>query len=166
MVYLTQYDCITFYSLVKQFFKIEKNKIFYFYFFPFTRKVEHEMACFNFRLIQIYIFGKTLWKYTFKKDHLAIFVKIAAQRTAESALKSSSGWVTLDSAESLFLTSKDRVFSALEETTAKKSKPEKAHGIEENPKWNIISEILGEIRDEMKASWKFREHTKIIIMHL
>ena len=82
----------------------------------------------------------------------SIFVKIAAQRTAESALKSSSGWVTLDSAESLFLTSKDRVFSALEETTAKKSKPEKAHGIEENPKWNIISEILGEIRDEMKAS--------------
>ena len=57
----------------------------------------------------------------------------------------------LDSAESLFLTSKDRVFSALEQTAAKKSKPEKGHGIEENPKWNIISEILGEINDEMKV---------------
>lgn len=154
MVYLTQYDCITFYSLVKQFFKIEKNKIFYFYFFPFTRKVEHEMACFDFKLIQIVLYLlQNFAKIYFKKIILkSIFVKIAAQRTAESALKSSSGWVTLDSAESLFLTSKDRVFSALEETTAKKSKPEKAHGIEENPKWNIISEILGEIRDEMKAS--------------
>ena len=154
MVYLTQYDCITFYSLVKQFFKIEKNKIFYFYFFPFTRNVEHEMACFDFKLIQIVLYLlQNFAKIYFKKIILkSIFVKIAAQRTAESALKSSSGWVTLDSAESLFLTSKDRVFSALEETTAKKSKPEKAHGIEENPKWNIISEILGEIRDEMKAS--------------
>ena len=153
MVYLTQYDCITFYSLVKQFFKIEKNKIFYFYFFPFTRKVEHEMTCFDFKLIQIVLYLlQNFAKIYFKKIILkSIFVKIAAQRTAESALKSSSGWVTLDSAESLFLTSKDRVFSALEETTAKKSKPEKAHGIEENPKWNIISEILGEIRDEMKA---------------
>ncbi|XP_023330558.1 DNA repair endonuclease XPF isoform X2 [Eurytemora carolleeae] len=93
---------------------------------------------------------RSLMVYLTQYDCITFYSLIAAQRTAESALKSSSGWVTLDSAESLFLTSKDRVFSALEETTAKKSKPEKAHGIEENPKWNIISEILGEIRDEMK----------------
>ena len=46
--------------------------------------------------------------------NLKFVVKVTALRTAESAIKSSTGWVFLDSAETLFITAKERVFAAIE----------------------------------------------------
>ena len=80
---------------------------------------------------------------------LSILFQITALRTAESAIKSSSGWIFLDYAETLFLVSKERVFASLEVSAPKKAKTDKSHKIEENPKWNAIAEIVTELKEEM-----------------
>jgi len=94
---------------------------------------------------------RNLMIYLTQYDCITFYSLVTALRTAESAIKSSTGWVFLDSAETLFITAKERVFAAIEASAPKKKKKDgiEGHGIEENPKWNIISEILSEIREEM-----------------
>ena len=49
--------------------------------------------------------------------------KVNALRTAENAMRSSSGWVLMDAAEALYLTATQRVFSAVAvPSTNKKTK--------------------------------------------
>jgi len=93
---------------------------------------------------------RSLMIYLTQYDCITFYTLVCALRTAESAMKSSSGWVLLDSAEALYLTATQRVFSAVEPSAAKKAKTSKDHDLEENPKWDIISEILEEIRAEIK----------------
>ena len=57
----------------------------------------------------------------------------------------------LDSAETLFLTAKKRVFPQGTGRDAKKSKKDQ-EGFEENPKWGEIGKILEEIRTEIKQA--------------
>ena len=62
----------------------------------------------------------------------------------------SGGWVLLDSAETLFLTARDRVFSNMENNKKKKGKAGDADYLfEENPKWTEIGKVIEEIKDEL-----------------
>ena len=62
------------------------------------------------QFIALIPFLRLPWLCNIKLDGL----KVTALRTAESAIKSSTGWVFLDSAETLFITAKERVFAAIE----------------------------------------------------
>jgi len=101
---------------------------------------------------------RTVMTYLTQYDCITFYNLVAALRTAESAMKS-GGWVLLDSAETLFLSAKGRVFSDIEAGPAKKAKvggeedrEEVGLDMEENPKWNAISEIVAEVRAELKEN--------------
>ena len=88
--------------------------------------------------------------YLTQYDCITFYNFVSTLRTTESAMKS-GGWVLLDSAETLFLTARDRVFSKMEDN--KKKKKDKAGDtenlFEENPKWTEIGKVIEEIKDEL-----------------
>jgi len=88
--------------------------------------------------------------YLTQYDCVTFYNLISALRTAERGIRCSSGWVLLDSAETLYLASKDRVFSSVAPSKAKKAKRDDESDIEENPKWNILTEIIEEVKAEVK----------------
>lgn len=102
---------------------------------------------------------RTVMTYLTQYDCITFYNLVAALRTAESAMKS-GGWVLLDSAETLFLSAKARVFSDIVAGPAKKKKVESEEGeseevnldMEENPKWGAIAEIVAEVRAELKEN--------------
>ena len=61
----------------------------------------------------------------------------------------SGGWVLLDSAETLFLTARDRVFSIMENNKKKGKAGDTDNLFEENPKWTEIGKVIEEIKDEL-----------------
>merc|ERR1719244_1206649 len=94
--------------------------------------------------------------YLTQYDAVTFYNFISTLKTTESAIKS-GGWVLLDSAESLFLTSQVRVFSSLNvdgvsNNKKAKTNSSKKEGFEENPKWTEIGKILDEIRAEIKSA--------------
>jgi len=88
---------------------------------------------------------RTVLTYLTQYDCITFYNLISTLKTAESAMRS-GGWVLLDSAETLFLTAKARVFDS---TTKSKSSKECINKFEENPKWTEIGKILSEVKDEM-----------------
>lgn len=88
--------------------------------------------------------------YLTQYDCITFYNLIATLKTAESAMRS-GGWVLLDSAETLFLTSKARVFDSTEGSKSK-SKTDGIGRFEENPKWTEIGNILKEIKEELKTA--------------
>jgi len=90
--------------------------------------------------------------YLTQYDCITFYNFISTLKTAESAMRS-GGWVLLDSAETLFLTSKARVFDSVEKSKSKeKNKKEDAGKFEENPKWTEIGKIVEEIKEELTAA--------------
>ena len=89
--------------------------------------------------------------YLTQYDCITFYNFVSTLRTAESAMKS-GGWVLLDSAETLFITAKKRVFDGLE-SKEKKDKTKKSSKetnlFEENPKWTEIGKVVAEIRNEL-----------------
>jgi len=95
---------------------------------------------------------RTVLTYLTQYDCITFYNLIATLKTAESAMRS-GGWVLLDSAETLFLTSKARVFDPIESSKSKaKSKTDDLGRFEENPKWTEIGKILNEIKEELKSA--------------
>ena len=95
---------------------------------------------------------RTALTYLTQYDCITFYNLIATLKTAESAMKS-GGWVLLDSAETLFLTAKARVFDPIESTKSKaKSKTDEVGRFEENPKWAEIGKILKEIKEELRSA--------------
>eukprot|EP00092_Neocalanus_flemingeri_P022527 GFUD01024429.1.p1 GENE.GFUD01024429.1~~GFUD01024429.1.p1 ORF type:complete len:846 (-),score=291.30 GFUD01024429.1:125-2662(-) len=90
--------------------------------------------------------------YLTQYDCITFYNFISTLKTAESAMKS-GGWVLLDSAETLFLTSKARVFDSIESSKPKnKPKSDNSGRFEENPKWAEIGTLLEEIKEELKTA--------------
>ena len=81
--------------------------------------------------------------YLTQYDCITFYNFVSTLKTAESALKS-GGWVVLDSAETLFITARDRVFLKMEN----KGKKKEEKMFEENPKWTEIGKVMEEIRGE------------------
>ena len=82
-------------------------------------------------------------------DCITFYTFVSALRTTESAMRS-GGWMILDSAESLFLTAKSRVFGPESggEENAKKAK----FDFESCPKWEALLEIVKEIKEEIQEN--------------
>nr|CAG4641558.1 EOG090X03DI [Eurycercus lamellatus] len=75
-------------------------------------------------------------------DCVTFNVVVKSLQTTEQALKS-SGWMLLDAAENLFVTSKARVYG----TSLESAEPV----LEENPKWTALSEVMKEIEFEISG---------------
>lgn len=87
--------------------------------------------------------------YLTQYDCITFYNFVSTLRTTESAMKS-GGWVLLDSAETLFLTARDRVFGNMENNKKKKGKAGDTENLfEENPKWTEIGKVIEEIKDEL-----------------
>nr|CAG4636872.1 EOG090X03DI [Ceriodaphnia reticulata] len=91
-------------------------------------------------------------------DCVTYNVVVKSLRTTEKALKS-AGWMLLDAAENLFITSKARVYGKSLEDDAK---PE----LEENPKWRALAEVMKEVQLEIDSqkSDEVTPSTKILIV--
>jgi len=90
--------------------------------------------------------------YLTQYDCITFYNFVSTLKTAESAMKS-GGWVLLDSAETLFLTSKARVFDSIESSKPKsKPKNDNSGRFEENPKWAEIGKLLEEIKEELETA--------------
>ena len=98
--------------------------------------------------------------YLTQYDAITFFNFVSTLKTAESAMKS-GGWVLLDSAETLFLTAKKRVFPGGTQKDAKRTKKEQ-EGFERNPKWEEIGRIVEEIREEVMAAKSEGEKLMIV----
>ena len=81
-------------------------------------------------------------------DCITFYNFVSTLKTTESAMKS-GGWVLLDSAETLFLTARDRVFSNMENNKKKGKAGDTDNLFEENPKWTEIGKVIEEIKDEL-----------------
>ncbi|XP_064088555.1 DNA repair endonuclease XPF-like [Macrobrachium nipponense] len=103
---------------------------------------------------------RTVLIYLTQYDCVTFYNLVSSLRTTEKAIQS-SGWMLLGSAESLFVSAKERVFG---NTTASPTKLA-AEGnlnkqkmqllepkLEVNPKWVALSEVLAEIREEAEES--------------
>nr|CAG4650837.1 EOG090X03DI [Simocephalus serrulatus] len=76
-------------------------------------------------------------------DCVTFSVVVKSLRTTEKALKS-AGWMLLDAAENLFLTSKARVYGTSLDESAEPV-------LEENPKWTALVEVMKEIQLEIAS---------------
>ena len=85
--------------------------------------------------------------YLTQYDCITFYTFVSTLKTTESAMKS-GGWVLLDSAETLFLTARDRVFSNMENSKKKGKTGDKESLFEENPKWTEIGKVIEEITKE------------------
>ena len=99
---------------------------------------------------------RTLLMYLTQYDCITFYAFVSALRTTENAMKT-GGWMILDSAETLFITSRQRVFGGEEEESLKRlqkieSGEELDLKFEENPKWEALSEILKEIKKELEEN--------------
>ena len=86
--------------------------------------------------------------YLTQYDCITFYNFVSTLKTAENAMKS-GGWIILDSAETLFVTARDRVFLKMENKGKKKSEEEKM--FEENPKWKEIGQLIEEVKAEGKS---------------
>lgn len=92
--------------------------------------------------------------YLTQYDCVTFYSFVSTLKTTESAMKS-GGWVLLDSAETLFLTARDRVFANMEDKKTKKKKGEAEEDMfEENPKWTEIGKVVEEIKEELVSGAK------------
>ena len=99
-------------------------------------------------------------------DSITFYNFVSALRTTEVAMKS-GGWMVLDSAESLFCTAKSRVFGPESggKDGAKKAKTDSKidFDFEECPKWNALTEVVKEIKEEVKLNEKDHPPQQILI---
>ena len=99
---------------------------------------------------------RTILLYLTQYDCITFYAFVSALRTTENAMKT-GGWMVLDSAETLFITSRQRVFGEEEDESLKRLKKiedgeELDLKFEENPKWEALSEILKEIKKELEEN--------------
>lgn len=93
-------------------------------------------------------------------DCITFYTFVSALRTTEAAIKS-GGWMILDSAESLFITAKSRVFGP-ESGKSEAKKPK--FDFEECPKWKVLKEIIEEIKTEVKENEDIFPSAKILVL--
>ncbi|XP_068247046.1 DNA repair endonuclease XPF [Palaemon carinicauda] len=103
---------------------------------------------------------RTVLIYLTQYDCVTFYNLVSSLRTTEKAIQS-SGWMLLGSAESLFLSAKERVFGnttvsptkMMSEGSKNKQNLQLLEPkLEVNPKWLALSEVLAEIREEAEES--------------
>ncbi len=114
---------------------------------------------------------RTILVHLTNYDAITFYAFVSALRTTENAMRS-GGWMILDSAESLFMTAKARVFGDQSGCSdVKKAKTETAeedkiikYDFEECPKWQVLSEILKEIKEEVGDDEELKNSTKTLVL--
>ncbi|XP_077981125.1 DNA repair endonuclease XPF-like [Glandiceps talaboti] len=101
---------------------------------------------------------RTLLFYLTQYDCVTFYNFLKTMRSNEKTLVQNSGWLFMESADSMFLHAKERVYGAAKKTKLKKTNGEESQSdediqdcsIEESPKWKALSEVLREIEKENK----------------
>ena len=101
--------------------------------------------------------------YLTQYDCITFYNFVSTLKTTESAIKS-GGWVLLDSAETLFISARDRVFENMDKDNKKKNGKEDVKMFEENPKWTEIAKIIEEIKEEMTVTRKDNVNESVMIV--
>ena len=101
--------------------------------------------------------------YLTQYDCITFYNFVSTLKTTESAIKS-GGWVLLDSAETLFISARDRVFENMDKDNKKKKGKEDVKMFEENPKWTEIAKIIEEIKEEMTVTKKDNVNESVMIV--
>ena len=101
--------------------------------------------------------------YLTQYDCITFYNFVSTLKTTESAIKS-GGWVLLDSAETLFISARDRVFENMDKDNKKKNGKEDVKMFEENPKWTEIAKIIEEIKEEMTVTKKDNVNESVMIV--
>lgn len=107
---------------------------------------------------------RLLLTYLTQYDCITFYNFVSTLKTTENAIKS-GGWVLLDSAETLFITARDRVFDNIDGEKKKKgNKNGNDKMFEENPKWTEIAKVVTEIKEELENSAKDVEGESVLIV--
>ncbi|XP_006812643.1 DNA repair endonuclease XPF-like [Saccoglossus kowalevskii] len=96
---------------------------------------------------------RALLFYLTQYDCVTFYKFLQTLRSSETRLIHNSGWLFLESADSMFSHAKDRVYGSSKKTKNKKndaSTEVQDVSLEESPKWKTLSEILEEIETENK----------------
>ncbi|XP_070562512.1 DNA repair endonuclease XPF-like isoform X2 [Ptychodera flava] len=100
---------------------------------------------------------RTLLYYLTQYDCVTFYNFLQTLRSNEKTLVHNSGWLFMDSADSLFMNAKQRVYGSKKNKKMKVEKGDKTNNsdsvseelcLEENPKWKTLSEVLKEIEKE------------------
>ena len=115
---------------------------------------------------------RTILMHLTNYDAITFYSFVSALRTTENAMRS-GGWMILDSAETLFMTARSRVFSDNSGIAkSKKTKTEEdtntgddiRYDFEECPKWQVLAEILKEIKAEVGDDEDIKASAKTLVL--
>ncbi|KAE8579766.1 hypothetical protein XENTR_v10024177 [Xenopus tropicalis] len=121
----------------------------------------HQLGAKTKSLVQDLKILRTLLQYLSQYDCVTFLNLLESMKASEKAFGQNSGWLFLDSSTSMFVHARARVYHVPDSKAIKKSKQsdsnEKQDGkkelvLENNPKWEALSEVLKEIEQENKNS--------------
>ncbi|EHB04165.1 DNA repair endonuclease XPF [Heterocephalus glaber] len=124
----------------------------------------HQLGAKTKSLVQDLKILRTLLQYLSQYDCVTFLNLLESLRATEKAFGQNSGWLFLDSSTSMFINARARVYHIPDAKMSKKSKmPEKMEikegqetkkelVLENNPKWEALTEVLKEIEAENKES--------------
>ncbi|PIK43490.1 putative DNA repair endonuclease XPF isoform X3 [Apostichopus japonicus] len=95
--------------------------------------------------------------YLTQYDCVTFYNFLNTLRGSKKAVLNNSGWLFLDSTESVFLHAKERIYGSLKKAKKEGSKEDEDEKtpklvLEENPKWRLLAEVLDEVKEENKKS--------------
>ncbi|KAH9489915.1 DNA repair endonuclease XPF [Bulinus truncatus] len=104
---------------------------------------------------------RLILKHLTQYDSVTFFCLVQSIRTSEKLFGQNSGWLFLDSADSLYMQAKQRVYGQVKCSKTSNTKKdgdeiqessedeeEVSHGLEQCPKWKALTEVLDEIKQE------------------
>ncbi|XP_038066570.1 DNA repair endonuclease XPF-like [Patiria miniata] len=118
----------------------------------------HQLTATTKQLIADLKLLQMLLYYLTQYDCVTFYNFLKSLRTNEKTVTNNSGWLFMESAESMFVHAKERVYKLSKkakgkstqdsEGTSDKIPATRELNLEENPKWKVLSEIMEEIKQE------------------
>ncbi|XP_039348508.1 DNA repair endonuclease XPF isoform X2 [Mauremys reevesii] len=124
----------------------------------------HQLGAKTKSLVQDLKILRTLLQYLTQYDCVTFLNLVESLRATEKAFGQNSGWLFLDSSNSMFVNARARVYRISDDKISKKSKVSEKMDIKEgkelkrelvlesNPKWEALREVLKEIESENNNS--------------
>uniref|UniRef100_A0A8C7F6G4 DNA repair endonuclease XPF n=1 Tax=Oncorhynchus kisutch TaxID=8019 RepID=A0A8C7F6G4_ONCKI len=120
----------------------------------------HQLGAKTKSLVQDLKILRTLLLYLTQYDCVTFLNLLESLRSSQKNFGSNSGWLFLDSSTSMFINARSRVYCIPESRkklkvgadTEKQQKVKRVLVLEQNPKWEALTEVLQEIEKENKSS--------------
>uniref|UniRef100_A0AAZ3QIJ1 DNA repair endonuclease XPF n=1 Tax=Oncorhynchus tshawytscha TaxID=74940 RepID=A0AAZ3QIJ1_ONCTS len=120
----------------------------------------HQLGAKTKSLVQDLKILRTLLLYLTQYDCVTFLNLLESLRSSQKNFGSNSGWLFLDSSTSMFINARSRVYCIPESKkklkvgadTEKQQKVKRVLVLEQNPKWEALTEVLQEIEKENKSS--------------